>query len=233
MSPRNPIAPGEFYHLYQRGVDGRVVFCDEADHWRFIVLLHLANSSEKVRHEEVEKLSLREVFELDRSERLVDIGAYCLMPNHFHILAREREDGNMATFMQKVMTAYTMYFNRKNKRKGALFGASYRAEHISDDRYLKYMFSYIHLNPVSLIEPGWKIQGIKNFQRTKKYLEEYKYSSFLDYCSNSRPQGGALTRSAFPDYFAVPGSFQAFIDEWISFSELDKALFMPDEEREE
>ncbi|KKT80846.1 MAG: Transposase, partial [Parcubacteria group bacterium GW2011_GWF2_44_8b] len=67
---------------------------------------------------------------------MVDIGAYCLMPNHFHLLVRERNEKGISLFMQKLITAYTMYFNDKYRRKGRLFESSYKSIHAADDRYL-------------------------------------------------------------------------------------------------
>ena len=66
--------------------------------------------------------------------------------------------------MQKLLTAYTMYFNKKNERTGPLFSGMFKATHANEDEYLKYLFSYIHLNPIKLIEPLWK----NWYQRQKK-----------------------------------------------------------------
>ncbi|KKT14135.1 MAG: hypothetical protein UV94_C0023G0007 [Parcubacteria group bacterium GW2011_GWC1_43_30] len=171
MARSHIFAPGEYYHLYSRGVEKRVIFLDNDDYKRFIKILFFCNGSKPV---VIRDLPIGLTFEkyIDkRGEILVDIGAYCLMPNHFHLLVRERNEKGISLFMQKLITAYTMYFNDKYGRKGRLFESSYKSIHAVDDRYLKYLFAYIHLNPVKLINPKWKENGIKNLEEAKKYLE--------------------------------------------------------------
>ncbi len=80
-----------------------------------------------------------EFLSLPRGNQLVSIGAYCLMSNHLHLLLREEEESGISLFMQKVSTAYTMYFNRKYKRTGSLFAGRFKAQHAGNDNYLKYL----------------------------------------------------------------------------------------------
>ena len=84
-----------------------------------------------------------------------DILAYCLMPNHFHLLLQDAlpAGGGISKFMQKVGTAYTMYFNASRERAGNLFVKPFRSKHVSDDRYFKRVAQYIHFNPIELMEP--------------------------------------------------------------------------------
>ena len=93
------------------------------------------------------------LLDLPRKETLVDIGAYCLMPNHFHLLIRETAEGNISRFMLKLQTGYPMYFNKKYQRTGALFEGKFKAKHITNDNHLKYLFAYLHLNPVKITDP--------------------------------------------------------------------------------
>jgi putative transposase len=132
--------------------------------------------------------SFENLLETDRGKNLVDIGAYCLMPNHFHLLLKEKTENGISLFMQKLMTAYTMYFNKKNGRNGALFQGTFKAEHLANDNYLKYMYSYIHLNPIKLIDPTWRENGIKNQSKTEKFLEQYKHSSYSEYINIDRKE---------------------------------------------
>jgi len=146
----------------------------------------------------------------------VDIASYCLMPNHFHLLVRAREEGGVSKFMQKLTTGYTMYFNKRYERTGALFQGKFKATHVNNDRYLRYLISYIHLNPVKLIEPKWKETGISNRERAERYLREYAHSSYLDYMGEARPAASLLERSAVPDYFSET-SFESFVTEWLTY----------------
>lgn len=218
---REPFAVGEYYHLYNRGTDKREIFGDDYDHNRFMTLLYLCNSTLTVNiEEEIRKgFTFTELMKIDRGEEIVHIGAYCLMPNHFHILVREKNNGGIPLFMKKLSTAYTMYFNSKNDRSGALFQGVYKSKYVGKDEYLKYLFAYIHLNPVKLIESKWKENGITDRIAAKRYLEQYTYSSYLDYVGKKRKEGAIITPNMFPEYFTEPHSFDAFIEDWLAFNE--------------
>jgi len=218
---RAPHAEGEYYHLYNRGTDKREIFTDNHDHNRFMTLLYLCNSNQTVNidHELRKGLTFPELFEIEKRAPLVSIGAYCLMPNHFHILVREEREGGIPLFMRKLSTAYTMYFNVKHSRNGALFQGTYRSKHVAGDEYLKYLFAYIHLNPVKLIDPTWKENGIVDRGNAKRYLEGYRYSSYGDYRGTARKEGVILSGGVFPEYFSEPNSFERFVADWLAFSE--------------
>ncbi|MDO8589712.1 MAG: transposase [bacterium] len=208
---------GEFYHIYNRGTEKRKIFLSKHDYERFIALLYLCNSTISVRID-MRRKSLDETLDTDRDKNLVDIGSYCLMPNHFHILLKERVENGISLFMQKLTTAYTMYFNKKYERNGSLFQGTFKAEHADKDSYLKYLFAYIHLNPVKLIEPEWKKVGIKNRTNAKQFLRNYPYSSYFEYTGIDRKWKTILTPKAFPDYFDTTDGFQKMIDYWLEFS---------------
>src|SRR3989338_5483185 len=101
------------------------------------------------------------------------------MPNHFHLLLKEIEMGGISQFMGKLSTAYSMYFNKKYERTGSLFEGRFKSSRIANDNYLHYLFAYIHLNPIKLIEPMWKEKGINDFARAKEFLGRYNYSSYF------------------------------------------------------
>lgn len=156
-------------------------------------------------------------YDFEREKQIVFIGCYCLMPNHFHILITQAEEGGISKFMQKITTAYAMYYNKKYNRTGSLFEGKFKSEYLNNDRYLKYLFSYIHLNPVKLIQKDWKKIGIKNKEDTLRYLQNYKQSSYLDYLEMKRIQNKILNIEAFPKYFQSKKSFKIEIFEWLSY----------------
>jgi putative transposase len=208
-------APGEFYHLYNRGTEKRNIFVARSDRERFLSLLYFANQNGPV----VMKLqgrTLSETTEQKPGAPLVDIAAYCLMPNHFHLLVREIADDGISKFMQKLTTGYTMYFNKRHERSGVLFQGKFKATHVADDRYLRYLISYIHLNPVKLIEPKWKETGIIDKAGAKKYLDAYPYSSYPDYSDTKRPERMILSQDALPEYFSSGADFKTFVTEWLT-----------------
>lgn len=218
MSRNIEFEPEEYYHLYNRGTEKRIIFRHDKDRNRFLASLYVSNGSNTIHASNHQALTIPELLTLDRGEPLVDICAYCLMPNHFHLLVRERTEGGIARFMQKLLTGYTMYFNTINERSGALFQGKYKAEHADNDRYLKYLIAYIHLNPIQLIEPRWKEVGLKNRARAEQYLNHYRYSSFLDYCgTEKRAEQRILNLEALPEYFVSPNDFRTSVTEWLGF----------------
>ena len=203
----------EYYHLYSRGVDKRLIFLDNNDRQRFVRLMFLCNGSKPVIYRDSEHLSMNEI---DTGEKLVAIGAYCLMPNHFHILIREMTDGGITKFMSKLLTAYSAYFNKRHSRTGALFSSEFKAQHLDSDKYLKYIFSYIHLNPLKLIEPNWRKRKISK-RVLISHLSNYYFSSYLDYVNTAREISIILSKETFPQYFIKKGNFEASINDWFNF----------------
>ncbi|SRR3989339_569619 len=219
-------APGEYYHIYNRGVDKREVFLDSLDYDRFILGLVNANNKEVFYIRDVKKKLGSKYKGLETcldlcDDTLVDIGVWCLMPNHFHLLVKEKEEGGLVKFLHKLETGYTMYFNKKNERSGSLFEATFKAEHVSQDNHLKYLYSYIHLNPVKLIQLDWKEKGIKNLKKTLSFMSNFYRSSYLDYLGIDRIEKGIINPKVFPEYFLEEGSFEGEILEWLKYSDLD------------
>ena len=218
------ISLGEYYHCYNRGTDQRKIFLTQKDYLRFAVLLHTCNSAKPVHVSNFESKELIELFDVKCGEPIVAIGAWCLMPNHFHLILKEIKEGGISLFMQRLLTAYTMYFNKRSHRKGTLYEGPYKFQHVSEDRYLKYLLSYVHLNPVKLIDLGWKENGIKNRGKAENFLENYEYSSYPDYKGIARQQNKILNKSVFPDYFQIIKDFDQEINNWLSLSQQGKTL---------
>ena len=127
-----------------------MIFLDDEDYRYFQKLLYMCNSTNRIILRNLKKgLS---VYSVKRDNTIVEIGAYCLMPNHFHLLLYEKKDGGVTTFLSKLSTAYVMYFNKKYKRTGGLFEGRFKAVRVGEDGYLEYLFSYIHLNPIKLVQ---------------------------------------------------------------------------------
>ena len=203
-------APNEYYHVYNRGADRRKIFLDKGDHERFLTLLYLCNSGIPLHRSDLGVAMSKKIFAHPKETTLVDIGAYCLMPNHFHLLLREQSEGGISAFMQKLSTAYAMYFNRRHERRGTLFEGRFKATHVARDEYLKYLFAYIHLNPIGIIDAEWKKNHITHKKNAEEYLNSYKYSSYLDYAKKDTPRSekSILNTLAFPEYFEKATDFK-------------------------
>jgi putative transposase len=204
---------GEYYHLYNRGVDKRVIFPSSTDYRRFLMLLYLANSEEDTRVGNIPRATkYDDVFTIERGKPLVAIGAYCLMPNHFHLLITPLIENGISRFMLKLQTGYAMYFNKKNERNGSLFQGPFRSSYVDSDRYLQYLYSYIHLNPAKLVNTKWKdLVGSRN--NLMKFVENYSYSSYKDYRSATHT---ITNPTVFPDYFSSKEEVLLHISDWLT-----------------
>lgn len=218
---RITFAEGEFYHLYNRGVDKRRVFMSPGEYKRFLAYLLLLNDVENRRFDYLlgsknpkDLLALSSIWKAKPSSRLVAIGAYCLMPNHFHLYVTPLAEGGISKFMQRLQTAYTMYFNEKHKRSGALFQGTFKAEHVESDRHAKYLLSYIHLNPAKLKDPKWKERGLHDFRGMREFLRFYPYSSLEEYISRRHV---ITAPESFPAYFSNARELDDHIDFWLRF----------------
>ncbi len=223
MERKISFAVDEYYHVYNRGVEKRLIFLDKNDKDRFLRLLFLANSTKPVVYKLVQRQPLDKV---DRGGKLVAIGAYCLMPNHFHLLLKETTEGGMSLFMEKLTTSYAKYFNKKYQRVGPLFQSRFKAGHLTRDEQLKYLYAYIHLNPVKLLEPEWRENGIIDKERTKRYLEAYWYSSYQDYAGMDRGESVILSNEQFPEYFSNSHDFEGVMKDWLEFREDEAKSFL-------
>jgi putative transposase len=145
-----------YYHIYNRGVEKRTIFEDEQDYKVFINYLSEYLSPKP------DPVNLRRGFTLKGSSfqgiphqpknysRTIDLIAYCLMPNHFHLLIKQIKGPAMEGFMRSLATRYSVYFNKKYTRVGHLFQGIYKAAVIESDQYLLYLSKYIHRNPNEL-----------------------------------------------------------------------------------
>lgn len=205
---KQSFALGEFYHLYNRGTDKRIIFLEKKDYEHFLLLMYICNTTKSIELRSIGK-------NFDRKETIVDIGAYCLMSNHFHILAYEKIDNGISKYMLKLMTGYSMYFNKKYKRTGKLYEGVFKSIHASSDRYLKYLYSYIHLNPAKLIDRNWK-EKMSQAEKLLQYVFDYQYSSLKEYASGKYR---ILNPAKFPVYFKKPDDHRKELFEWLNFND--------------
>ncbi|OIO29678.1 hypothetical protein COX93_01180 [Candidatus Nomurabacteria bacterium CG_4_10_14_0_2_um_filter_30_12] len=182
MSKIKNHAPEEYYHIYNRGMQKQPIFETDKDRIRFLFLLlafqgrnSIKNISREIK-ESVQSSTLHIKTELEKEiieDRTVELLSFCLMPNHFHLLLLEKEDGGIAKYMQRVLTAYTKYFNLRHQKSGHLLQGSYKSVWIENDIQLMHTSAYIHKNSNEL--SGWG-----------KNENKYPWSSFQDYINTNR-----------------------------------------------
>ncbi len=193
----------EYYHIYSRGVEKRKIFLSTKDYDRFVALLYIMNQDTSFRMDnflQKNQNGLKNIFKEQRNKTLVSILGYCLMPNHFHLILYEHTEGGISKFMGKLLTAYSMYFNTKYERSGPLFTHPFRSQHIENESQYLWIFSYLHLNPVSIIDRKWKEDGVKNKKEVREFLEKYQFSSYLDFLSKNRTESVILDFALIPEY---------------------------------
>lgn len=219
MLRKDPFITGEYYHIYNRGIDKRIIFKSRKDYERFVMLLYFANSNDSFRLDDIfnkQHKTFNEVLLLDKGEPLVSIGTWCLMTNHFHLLIRQELDGGITRFMRKLGVGYSMFFNIKYQRTGALFGGLFKSKLIGiNDNYMRQLFGYIHINPLEIKFPEWKDKINKSSGDMKKFLKLYKYSSYPDYIGEDRVEKSIIKTENFPDYFQDTQSFEDFIENYL------------------
>lgn len=194
---KTPFEVGEWYHCYNRAVDKRVTYIDERDYLRFLEQLYLANSEVPLRRDDISTRDFKKILQIQRGGLLVAVGAFCLMPNHFHLVLKEVMGGGITAFMQKLGTAYTMYFNARYQRAGNLFVKPFQSRHIHTDRYFQHLINYVHSNPAELYEPQWKTGTIGDVRALTKKLTGYPYSSLGTYENVSSPMRSILDETVF------------------------------------
>lgn len=189
---RVALAVGEWFHCYTRTIDRSRPFEDKENIRRFLETLYLANQSTPmpIMPEIYKRHSHNEIFKLDRKPPLVSIGAYCMMPTHYHLLTQPVVENGLSDFMHKVGTGFTRFYNDRHERVGNLFIKPFRSKHISSDAYLSRVVNYIHLNPVELFEPDWRRGRIRG--NIKARLLAYPHSSLPEYEDTRRAQGNLL-----------------------------------------
>ena len=164
-----PFVTGEYYHLYNRGVEKRDLFINDLDRARFVHSLVIFNTR-KLHSSSASKLSCL----LPYKDPLIEIVSFCLMNNHYHVLAKQCVDGGTSKFFSRLGDGYTKYFNIKYNRSGRLFENTFKSTHIKTNGQLLVTANYIHRNPLKLPE----IQGVFN------QLEKYTWSSLPNYIND-------------------------------------------------
>lgn len=172
---KTPLNNGECYHLYNRGTDKRDIFLDDSDYFRFLKSLKEFNQTDPVISlyiaDQLKRRSAVGTGSLQKGEKLIEILAFNLIKNHFHLIVKQLRDGGISEFMKRVGTGYTSYFNYKNERSGVLFQGKFKAAHIDSSEKLVYLSAYVNGNHlVHGIRNGGKFSSLAEYSGGKKFL---------------------------------------------------------------
>lgn len=209
---KQKLVEDNIYHIYNRGVEKRLIFMDEHDYSRFIKNLAIFNDSRSADNFSDSDIDQR----IKERKLLVDVLAFCLMPNHYHLLLRPLSENGITEFMRKLGTGYANYFNIKyKKRVGPLFQGKFKSVLISNEAQFIYIPCYIHLNPLGLIMPHWREKGVKNKKQALSFIDNYRWSSHADYRGESC-YPFILNKSILNEYFGSEDNYSQYIYESVS-----------------
>ncbi|OGE32306.1 hypothetical protein A3D83_02675 [Candidatus Daviesbacteria bacterium RIFCSPHIGHO2_02_FULL_41_10] len=188
-----PLVSGEFYHIYNRGLEKQDIFINQRNYLQFIKTLFYYQIQDPKPKFSTYRQS--KTFPIDSSKKIVEIICYCLMPNHFHLLIKQVQDGGVSEFMRRFIHSYTKYRNVKYNRQGPVFQGIFKAVRIETDEQLVHVSRYIHLNPlVSLLV---------------KDLKLYPWSSYLEYIGMR--DNPAVKKDEILSFFKSPKDYEKFI----------------------
>jgi len=223
-SKRPQFVNEEIYHIYNRAIEGRNLFQQISDYFRFIFCLYELNDKNLVRMEKRIKQRKKKrrgstppnSTSAIKREPLVEIIVVCLMPNHYHLVVRQLVDGGISLFMKKLGDSYVGYFNLKYDRKGrgSIFQGRFQAVHVKTNDQFINLVCYIFTNPVELLEKTWKETGVKNPKRAVKYVESYRWSSYLD-CIGRTNFPSVTQRDFLMKVFGGPKNIKKSVQSWI------------------
>lgn len=223
MPRRKTLVNNEIYHVIIRGVADMPIFKNDQDRFRMIFSLYEFNNDKPITIRERRKVRKRAKRKNNRgrdsvySEKrdlFVEILSFCFMPNHMHLLLKQIKDDGVSKFMRKLGTGYAGYFNKKHDRKGYFFQGRFKSVHIQNEHQLRVVFSYIHINPISLIESDCKEREIRHFKKTIKFLENYKWSSYLDYIGKDNFPS-VIEKSFLSEVMGGKKGCISFVNDWI------------------
>jgi putative transposase len=155
MPARNTIkiyVPDGIYHVYNRGVEKRIIFEDDYDYKVFLnclkeALLPLDQLSKSLLSVTFKGQSFKGVRRQPKNfSTEIDLMAYSLMPNHFHLLLKQKHARSLDALMRSIATRYVIHFNKRHKRIGPLFQSRYKASLVNDEAYLLHVSRYLHRN---------------------------------------------------------------------------------------
>jgi len=211
----------EFYHLFDRGVEKRKIFYQESDKIRFIHNLYEFNDLKPApafSRRFNPKKNVRNRVSYISSERkpLINLHAFVLMPNHYHLLSEQIKREGISLFMRKINVGHTNSTNLKYKRSGHLFQGPFKHVYIGRNFQLAHLVCYLHSNPLDIWKPNWKERRLSALEMKKalKFLESYRWSSHLDYLGIKNFPSLINTEFLFK-FFGGPGGYRKFFIDWL------------------
>ena len=203
-----PVVNGEIYHIYNRSNGQQEIFLSAKDYQRamdvFSFYLYGKPSLRFSFYNRLPKDQKSKFLEdLYSNKKVVDVIAFCLMPNHFHFLLRGLNGRGINQFISNFQNSYAKYFNIKSTRSGSLFQQNFRAVRIESDEQLIHVSRYIHLNPIT-----------SYLVRTMEELENYRWSSYPDYIRKGKTY---IRKDIVLDHFRSIADYKQFMANQVDY----------------
>ena len=233
---------GDIVHVFNRGNRKQEIVRDDTDRWRFLQTLFYFNDEFSP---ENPFRTLNDLLKSDFNNgrvliwpsqwparnKLVDILAFTLMDNHYHLVLQEIKEGGVAKFMQKLLTGATNRFNIRHKETGRLFQGAYKARRVGSDNYLKYLNVYLHIKNVFELYPGGMKKALREFEDAYQFATRYPYASLGGYVHNESNAREIISSNMLDDEFTDEREFKEFARacvEHIFFEETSCRLQFPE-----
>lgn len=213
---------GEFYYLFNKGVDKGKIYLEKGDYGRFIYDLYEFNDVKPAsQFRNVGRATLptgRQASNIEKRKRepLIDIQAFVLMPNHYLLMASQIQQNGLPLFMRKLHGGYSRYFNNKYKRNGHLFQGVFKHKHVKDDIHLGFLICYIQAKPLDLWKSNWKEKQLtdQEIKQALKFLEKYKWSSHRDYLG-IKTYPSVISKQFLLEFFDGTKGYREFFIDWL------------------
>ena len=202
-----PIVAGEIYHVFNRSVAKQPIFISRKDYQRAMAVIDFYRHQDlPMRFSYYNRLAIPQKQKLIKiiaeTSSIVEILAFCLMPNHVHFLLKSLTDNGIIQFMSNFQNSYAKYFNTRHERTGTLFQPMFKAVRIESEEQLIHVNRYIHLNPVTAY-----------ILKTIETLETYPWSSYPEYLGET----GFTSKDLVLGLFKNISAYQKFTADQVDY----------------
>lgn len=220
MFRKEKFAPGEYYHIYNRTILNMPEFKNYSNAERLAQAFLIANStksSEAFQYlRNYKEATINDIIEIvKQGEKLVDILCYTIMPDHYHLLLKERKEGGISSFIHKCNISVAKYINIKNDRLGPLFESLFKSKHISTNEYLLHLSLYIHLNPLDFLSGReWRVHKINDWDLVREKLFNYPWSSLTAFLNKNNEDKIISGTEIILNQFKDKKEYESFLRDW-------------------
>ena len=203
-----PIVAGEIYHVFNRSIAGQPIFISNKDSQRAMEVIEFyRHGNLPMRFSYYNRLPSFQKQQIVKiiaeSPLIVEILAFCLMPNHVHFLLKSLTDNGIIQFMSNFQNSYAKYFNMRHERTGTLFQPMFKAVRIESDSQLIHVSRYIHLNPLT-----------SYILKTIEELKTYPWSSYQEYMGTTT---GFTSKDLVLGYFKNSSEYSKFVADQVDY----------------